>query len=191
MSKTLASSCLRMVPRRLTSADARPNVGELLQRSRPLPMNGNVYDLCYCHTSLGATWPQVVCELTRFFESVGKCSLTLNGSDITFHGLLFVMNQLIKQLLTWYLTHDKVHECVQALVCFNEQGTILGSSARCYLSHNSAGRADRVIFKLSGLEPEIQKANTRTIGCTCLWQSEEAQRRSALYCLATSTRVVD
>ena len=91
-------------------------------------------DLCYCHHSLGATWPQVVCELRRFFESVGKCSLTLNGSDITFHGLLFVMNQLIKQLLTWYLTHGKVFEVVQALTCFNRQGASLGSKATCYLS---------------------------------------------------------
>ena len=69
------------------------------------------------------------------------------------------MNQLIKQLLTWYLTHDKVYECVQALVCFNEEGTFLGSSATCYLSHNPAGRADRVIFKLPGLEPEKKYTN--------------------------------
>ena len=85
---------------------------------------------------------------------MGKCSLTLNGSDTTFHGLLFVMNQLIKQLLTWYLTHGKVFEVVQALTCFNRQGASLGSKATCYLSYpNSAGQADNVIFKLYGLEP--------------------------------------
>ena len=69
-------------------------------------------------------------------------------------GILCVMNQLIRQLLTWYFTNDKAHECVQALVCFNKEGTSLGSPARRYLSHDSAGRADRVIFKLPGLEPE-------------------------------------
>ena len=113
-------------------------------------------DLCYFQIDRGATWQQVVRERRRFFESVGKCRLTLNDSDITFNSLLFVMFQLIKQLLTWYLTHDKVHECVQALVCFNREGTFLGSSAMCYLSHNSSGRADRVIFKLPGLDPKMK-----------------------------------
>ena len=94
---------------------------------------------------------------------MGKCSLALNGSDITFHGLLIVMNQLIKQLLTWYLTHGKVFEVVQALTCFNRQGASLGSKATCYLSHpNSDGEADNVIFKLYGLEPgRIYKNITR------------------------------
>ena len=97
---------------------------------------------------------QVFRELSRFFASVCTCSLTLNSSGTTFHGLLHVMSQLIKQLLTWYLTHDKVYEVVQALICFNKQGTLLGSKATCYLSHpNSAGQADNVIFKLYGLEP--------------------------------------
>ena len=91
------------------------------------------------------------------FMSLGPPNGGKTFSPITWASTSFArlhMNQLIKQLLTWYLTHDKVHECVQALVCFNEQGTILGSSARCYLSHNSAGWADSVKFKLSGLEPE-------------------------------------
>ena len=71
---------------------------------------------------------------------------------IPFHGVLHVLNQLIKQLLTWYLTHGKVYEVVQALICFNKQGTLLGSKAACYLSYpNSAGQPDTVIFKLCGL----------------------------------------
>ena len=72
-------------------------------------------DLVYCHTSRGVTWPQVFEELSRFFASVCTCSLTLNSSGTTFHGLLHVMSQLIKQLLTWYLTHDMQLRDVTAL----------------------------------------------------------------------------
>ena len=76
----------------------------------------------------------------------------MNESAITFHGVLHVMSQLIKQLLTWYLTHGMVNEVALALTCFNKQGASLGSKATCYLSHpNSAGQPDTVIFKLCGL----------------------------------------
>ena len=34
---------------------------------------------------------------------------------IPFHGVLHVLNQLIKQLLTWYLTHDMQLRDVTAL----------------------------------------------------------------------------
>ena len=104
--------------------------------------------------SEGATWPQVFNELSYFFFKECKCSLTLNRSGITFHGLLHVMSQLIKQLLAWYLTHGKVFEVVQALACFNMQGASLVSKATCYLSYpNSAGEPQNVIFKLYGFEP--------------------------------------
>ena len=63
-------------------------------------------DLVHCHTSRGVTWPQVFEELSRFFASVCTCSLTLNSSGTTFHGLLHVIRKLIKQLPTLYLTHD-------------------------------------------------------------------------------------
>ena len=49
---------------------------------------------------------QVFCELSRFFVSVTTCSLTLHSSGTILYCLLHVMSQLIKQLLTWYLTHD-------------------------------------------------------------------------------------
>ena len=80
------------------------------------------------------------------------------------HGVLHVLNQLIKQLLTWYLIHDKVFDVVQSLTCFNWQGAQLGSKATCYLSYpNSAGQADNVIFKRYGLEPwRIYKNTTYT-----------------------------
>ena len=68
-----------------------------------------------CRTSKGATWPQVYNALSYFFSKECKCSLTLNRSGITFHGLLHVMSQLIKQFLTWYLTHDMQLRDVTAL----------------------------------------------------------------------------
>ena len=53
---------------------------------------------------------QVFRELSRFFAAVCTCSLTLNSSGTILYCLLHVMSQFIKQLLTWYLTHDKVYE---------------------------------------------------------------------------------
>ena len=72
-------------------------------------------DLLYCRTSRGATWPQVFRELSRFFAAVCTCSLTLNSSGTILYCLLHVMSQLIKQLLTWYLTHDMQLRDVTAL----------------------------------------------------------------------------
>ena len=98
---------------------------------------------------------------------------------IPFHGVLHVLNQLIKQLLTWYLTHDKVFDVVQSLTCFNWQGAQLGSKATCYLSYpNSAGQADNVIFKLYGLEPEriykkITHVQSQTGVCASLKRRSE------------------
>ena len=67
-------------------------------------------DLFNCRTSKGATLVHVFNVLSYFFSKECKCSLILNESAITFHGVLHVMSQLIKQLLKWYLTHDKVFD---------------------------------------------------------------------------------
>ena len=73
------------------------------------------HDLFYCCGSKGATWGQVFDVLSYFFSKECKCSLTLNRSAITFHGLLHVMSQFIKQLLTWYLAHNMQLRDVTAL----------------------------------------------------------------------------
>ena len=66
------------------------------------------------------------------------------------------MAQLIKQLLTWYRTHDKAYDCVQAMVCFSWEGIALGAKARCYLSHGSSERADGVVISLFGHDPKLK-----------------------------------
>ena len=72
----------------------------------------------------------------------------LNDEAVSFSQLLGIMSQLIKQLLTWYLTncdYEKMNECVFALVCFNDESEKLGASARCHLKYDSDGVG--VVFK--------------------------------------------
>ena len=74
--------------------------------------------------------------------------MMLGGWPVYFNQLLAIMSQLIKQLLTWYLTHcdyEKMNECVFALVCFNDESEKLGASARCHLKDDSDGVG--VVFK--------------------------------------------
>ena len=89
--------------------------------------------------------------------------MMLGGWPVYFNQLLAIMSQLIKQLLTWYLTHcdyEKMNECVFALVCFNDESEKLGASARCHLKDDSDGVG--VVFKTTGHKPE-NKYTGRTL----------------------------
>ena len=45
------------------------------------------------------------------------------------------------------------YECVQAMVCFNSEGSALGAKAICYLSRDPSGTVDVVVFALNGCDP--------------------------------------
>ena len=71
------------------------------------------------------------------------------------------MAQLVKQVLTWHLTKGAAYECVQAMVCFNSEGSALGAKAICYLSRDPSGTADGVVFALNGCDPMKYKGKNR------------------------------
>ena len=150
---------------------------ELLKSAAP------VDDLEWCYTTGGATWQPVVHCLDRFFESRGTCKLMLGGWPVTFIQLLGIISQLIKQLLTWYLTNcddEKMNDCVSALVCFNCASKSLGARARCHLKYDSDGVAHGVVFRTTGHKPENKYTRrtrpTKTQMNTGVLQSQ--QRRS-------------
>ena len=66
------------------------------------------------------------------------------------------MAQLVKQVLTWHLANGRVYDCVHVMVCFNYEGYVLGANAICYLSHDSSGTADGVVFALNGCDPTMK-----------------------------------
>ena len=42
------------------------------------------------------------------------------------------------------------------MVCFNSEGSALGAKAICFLSHDSSGAADGVVFALNGCDPTMK-----------------------------------
>ena len=42
---------------------------------------------------------------------------------------------------------------VQAMVCFDSEGSALGAKAICYLSYDPSGTTDGVVFKVIGRDP--------------------------------------
>ena len=113
-------------------------------------------DLQYCQTAKGATWQYVVDCFFLYFETRDAAKLNLGDSPITYSALMGAMAQLVKQVLTWHLTNGNAHDCVQAMVCFNLEGSALGAKAICYLSHDSSGTADGVVFALNGCDPTMK-----------------------------------
>ena len=113
-------------------------------------------DLQYCQTAKGATWQDVVGCFFLYFETRDVAKLNLGDSPIKYGALMGAMAQLVKQVLTWHLTNGNAHDCVQAMVCFNSEGSALGAKARCYLSHDSSGTADGVVIALNGCDPKMK-----------------------------------
>ena len=110
-------------------------------------------DLEYCRTQKGATWQSIVHCFCLYFETRDDSELSLTGSSITFTALLGALAQLVTQVLTGHLTQGAAYDCVQAMVCFNTEGSTLGSKAICYLTNDPSGTADGVVFKVTGCDP--------------------------------------
>ena len=113
-------------------------------------------DLEYCQTAKGATWQNVVDCFCLYFETRDAAKLNLGDSPITYAALMGAMAQFVKQVLTWHLTNGNAYGCVHAMVCFNSEGSALGAKAICYLSHDSSGTADGVVFALNGCVPTMK-----------------------------------
>ena len=110
-------------------------------------------DLEYCRTQKGATWQSIVHCFCLYFETRDDSELSLTGSSITFTALLGALAQLVTQVLTGHLTQGAAYDCVQAMVCFNTEGSTLGAEAICYLTYDPSGAADGVVFKVTGCDP--------------------------------------
>ena len=77
----------------------------------------------------GATWQSVVDCFFLYFETRDAAQLNLGDAPITYGALMAAMAQLVKQALTRHLTHGNAYDCVQAMVCFNSEGSALGAEA--------------------------------------------------------------
>ena len=110
-------------------------------------------DLEYCRTKKGATWQHTVHSFFLYFETRDASELSLIGSPIRFTALMGALAHLVTQVLAGHLAKGAVYDCVQAMVCFNTEGSTLGSKAICYLTNDPSGTAAGVVFKVTGCDP--------------------------------------
>ena len=110
-------------------------------------------DLEYRRTKKGATWRTIVHSCFGYFETRDASELSLTGSPIRFTALTGALAQFVTQVLTGYLTKGVVYDRVQAMVCFNSEGSTMGAQAICYLTYDSSDTADGVVLKVTGCDP--------------------------------------
>ena len=107
----------------------------------------------HSRTQKGATGQSIVHCFCLYFETRGDSELSLTGSSIAFTALMGALAQLVTQVLTGYLTKGAAYDCVQAMECFNSEGSTMGAKAICYLSYDSSDAADGGVFKVTGCDP--------------------------------------